>query len=98
MDKHCLLSRIFTTDCFSIVEVFTNGLLVIDLCNNRNTYNNSSCGMIEFLFLQQKEALWPDRGGIPSFGGRNWEKQIFSVRIASVLTEFRMEDISSTSP
>jgi hypothetical protein len=48
-DIHCLLSRIFTTDCFSIVEVFTNGLLVIDLYNNRNTYNNSSCGMTELL-------------------------------------------------
>jgi hypothetical protein len=44
MDKHCLLSRIFTTDYFSIVEVFTNGLLVIDL------YNNSFCGMLELLF------------------------------------------------
>jgi hypothetical protein len=44
-------------DCFSIVEVFTNYLLVIYLYNSKNTYNNTSCEMRELLLHNKFQYL-----------------------------------------
>jgi hypothetical protein len=47
-----------------VLILFFNCLLVTDFYNNRSTYNNSSCGMIELLYYNRHvlylEAGMPD--------------------------------------